>query len=296
MTKADELRALRLLIDEMGADIIINRRTLPTLSRAQRLTARNDLEDAARDWHLMNTGTSAQCTAHPDPEHDPIMPLWSPYHLERPGRVAVVSPCPTWEAHKHGELGWSRAERLLSEHLRHAGIGRDMVSWLCACWCWPSAGEKDNRPPANAELDAWHPWLVKAVAAADVEYVLLHGAHAVRAWRPDLKVTATSGGIFLWQDRWLVTPIPHASAVLRQDGLPVNDWKRDVARFAGAVLEGAGLEAFSDKCIMCDRALYTWDGDGVPWCSEHFTKFNNRQQRARDKAASNKRHQQGGLI
>lgn len=294
MTKAEDLRALRLLIDTFDADIIFSLKDQPELTPARRALNRGYVEDDALLWHEHHMS----CATDPRDGHQPIMPLWSPYRLPRPGRVAVIGPCPTWDAVKHGGLGWSRAERMLSDQLRGAGIGRDMVTWINACWCWPAANldgrGHDNRPPTNAEIDTWKSWTLSAIEAADVRYVLLHGAHAVRVWRPDLKVTALSGDLFLWNDKWFVTPIPHASNVMRENGLPIEEWKRGLSSFAGHVTEDVGLSGFSVKCIHCNHGFYAWDGDGVPYCSEHFNKFHARRDRAQQ-ARGEPRIQQGAF-
>jgi uracil-DNA glycosylase len=269
-TKHD-IAAMRRLINEFGAEIVLQQNPQLPRSTAERVGQRLAVEDAVVEWHTVSRGSRDDCTCNPDPEHDPILPAWSPPKLDRPGRIAVVGPVPTWEAVKHGELGWSKAERLLGQHLRHAGIAPDMVTWLTACWCWPrGSDDKTQRAPTPAELDRWRPWLMQALDAADVDYVLLHGAHAVGLWRSGIQVTATSGRLYLFADRWWVTPLPHASAVLRPDGIPATDWKRDIARFVGYVAEGLGFEALATDCHLCGGGFYAWDGDGVSWCADHY--------------------------
>lgn len=311
MTKAKELAAMRRLIDTFGAEIVLQHRPPFPRTPMDRASQRLEVEDAARDWHLMRHGTPDACTCRVDADgddpHEPLMPEWSPYGLDRPGRIAVIGPGPTFEDISRGGHGYSRSERLLSDALRRAGIAREMVSWLHACWCWPQAGATGVRAPTPLELDAWHPWLRLALDAADVEYVLLHGAHALRAWRGDLTISGAGTAQYLWGERWWVNVIPHASNVMRRDGIPETPWREQVAVFVSRVLEGVAFDGLGTKCVECLRngaatggarstaQFYGWDSDGVAYCEEHFEKSFQRGDKARKKSRTNQQHQQGAM-
>lgn len=296
MSRKTELAAIRRLIDQFDADILLKRQ--PQLPRDSRYRAqsRRQLEDEALEWHHLRTHTINPCTVNTEPTHNPIMPAWSDYRLDPPGRIAVIGPAPSWEDARHGELGWSRSARLLEDVLRKAGVGREHITWISACWCWPDDGPKGNRPPTVQELDLWHHWTMQALDAADVDYVLLHGSHALRTWRQDLPVTALAGGLYLWNERWFVSAIPHTSAVLRPNGLPHSEWLRDIATFVGNVQEGSGFENFGTKCIDCGHSLYAYDGDGIPYCGEHFEKQYHAQERAKNKNKKKPNPHQGAML
>lgn len=263
----DELAAMRRLIDHFGADIALELRAPlprePRVRAALRMAVEEEIERRylERNEHIF-----------------PIYPRWSPSRLERDGRIAIIGPSPAWEDHKHGELGWSRAARALTQQLRKDGIHPDRVSELTTVFHWTTNGEpKGNRAPTPAEQDEARADLFDALDAADVEYVLLHGLHAVKAWRVDVKMTEVVGGLYLMHNRWLVYPINHATAVLRQDGYDAAEWRRQLAQFVEHVENGSGFDVFRESCIKnlstgsgCSGGFYAWDEDGVPWCSAHY--------------------------
>lgn len=322
--KADDIRAMRLLIDQFGAEIALEHRPPLPRDKRERLAMQMAVEDAAITWHTEGNGSLRQCSLNNggalemcNTPHDPLLPDWASLNLPRESRVAVIGPCPTFEDGQHGEVGWSRAERALRRALIRAGLHQDQITWLHCVWCWPDGGVvpaesargrsrgrtvRIPRPPTTGELAAWHPFLMSALDAADVEYVLLHGGHAVHAWRPDLGVERVLRPQMLWQDRWLVSAIKHGSTLTRDRDVDAQrEWNQGIDRFVQRVLNGVVFEDFTKRCMYCPSMsgsnFYAWDGDGIGVCEKHMKDNFGKAQAALKKSREliNK-HYQGGML
>lgn len=279
VTRREETRALIRLLDTFDATLLLQvREHLPRTYR-ERLAHQLTAEDRERDRHAEDTNGGFDCPLYLGPStqgHDCIPAEFSPARLDPEGRCAVLFPAPCARDMVHGELGWSQGERLLADHLRRCGIPASHVAWIPLVGCAPTDAEGHQRPPTADELAAHWPTTLEYLDAADVRHVLLHGTHAVRAWRGDLKVTEQAGIQGLMLQRWFVTPIPHATAVLRPNGLPITEWSRWVTDFSQRVTENVGLEGLGTRCVKCGAGLYAYDADGIALCEEHFISHRDK--------------------
>jgi hypothetical protein len=269
MTQRRELAALIRVIDTFGADIAVS--TQPPLPRTtkERVQMRLAVEEEAS----MFGGE--------------LLPLWSPPRLDRPGRVAVVT------SGRDGEPGFSKPDRMVQHTLRHAGIPVDRVAWVPAVWRW----DNPTAPPSPEMVDLWQPFVLRALDAADVDFILLHGSVALQAFRFDIKISQAVGRQFIWQRRWFVTPVASANSVLRKDGQPEAEWRRAIVAFADRVNDNHGLNGLSDTCLLCGNFMYAWDDDGVPYCRDHFEKNWRRHEAAKARIIRNRKVlQQGALL
>lgn len=150
--KSDTDAAIRRLVDELGATVMLQRpERLPVLA-IDRLKHRVAAED------LIETSYSDASPGTPLHGHDAVLPVWSPYKLPLEGRIAVVGPCPSVEVLKHGELGHSRAEKLLLQTLRHFGIAHNRVTQLTVVQHACVTGELATgaRPGTTREIGRAH--------------------------------------------------------------------------------------------------------------------------------------------
>lgn len=260
---SSEQAAVRRLIEEFDADIMIQLNPPFPREPRERVQMRSQVCNAIN-------------ARYGDVVYE--LPDWASYKLDRNESVAVVHPSPPLD---------NRACRVLSWWLNKNGLGQ--VSHIPAVF-------HDTQYPTNRELDASHALLVAALDAADVECVLLHGAHALHAWRPDLTLEQTAGNVYLMSDRWWIVPVWHANAVMRQDGKPTALWTAHIERFTDFATSPTGFNALGHRCTAqdCREPFYSWDEDGVPWCSHHFDKgragaYRARQRRTKDTSV------QGGL-
>ncbi len=261
--KAREQAAVHRVVEQFGAEVMVSIESPMPRSARERLGHR-----MAVDEQIM------ECEACGLREHAvaPLEPMWPNAVLDRPGRLAIVGEAPTYGEDEAGQLGVGRAWSTLQTLIRQAGIEADRLTYVNVVQCAPHAGDqRTTRPPTAAEANTCRPNLMAALDAADVDYVLLLGAHALRAWRPDLTLERTAGGLFVWQRRWFVTPLQHVNAVLRQDSaVEMREWRTSLDRACQYVLNGTGLEGLGRGCIGCGAGMFGWDEDGVPWCEEHF--------------------------
>lgn len=283
VTRREETRALMRLVNEMDATVLVNLKQRFPRGVRERVEHRIDAEDRARDTHTLGWGMGDGCTLNAEPDHDPIMPTWSPAKLGPEGRCAVLFPCPTLKDWAKGELGWGRGERFLADHLRQCGLPRDRVTWIPIVGCAPADASGQERPITEAERAWWRPHVLEYLDAADVRYVLLHGTAAVRAWRPDAKVTESAGVWGVMEREWVVMPVPHALATMRPDGLPITEWSRWITQFAQYVTEDGGLTGLGTSCTKCGSTLFAYDADGLALCEEHFEKFRDRRDKLKVK-------------
>ena len=115
-TRKDDIRAMRLLIDQMGAEIAVHHQ--PTLPRDKRERMLDQIGywNHVQEWHDDIAGTLNECTLNHGTmvlDHVPLMPRWASLSLPRESRIAVIGPAPTFEDASHGEVGWSSAANCL---------------------------------------------------------------------------------------------------------------------------------------------------------------------------------------
>lgn len=334
-TKRQTINAMRLLIDQFGAQIALEHQPPLPRDKRERLGMQMAVEDHAINWHTERLWSLDDCTLNgginiglvnysgvtDTPHgHDPLMPQWSNIRLPRESRVAVIGPAPTFEDAEKGEVGWSRADRLLGQTLRKAGLEDGQITWIHCVWCWPDGGIADApssrgrsrgrqiripRPPTTRELNDWHPMMMAALDAADVDYVLLHGHQAVHAWRPDMSVEKALGAQFIWANRWMVSAVHHASYLSRErDAQVEREWREGVAQFVYRAVNGITWDAFARRCVLCKSGsgggtgtFYAWDEDGVAVCEKHMKDNWGKATAARKKSKELiGQHNQKGML
>ena len=150
--------------------------------------------------------------------------------------------------------------RLSSPHVAHL-------------WCVPEALGK---PPLAQELAMYREWLIKGLYASGSKYVLLVGARPMWVWRPELRMTEVHGRFYIWKQAFVIMPISNPLSVLA-NRFEYIKWVENVRQFVAAILTDTDTEHLSSVCIKCDKTVYWYDGDGVPWCREHFEKADKDQ-------------------
>lgn len=278
MNKREERRAVARLVSELGADIMLRFCEPPELAPRQRLAKRMDVEQT---MHLYGSERGV----------DVVTPDWSPYKLDRTGRLAIIGPAPTFDDVKHNELGWDRATRTLVRELRQLEVPADHITLLTTVCHWTNNGPRSNRPPTAREIAEQRDILHAALDAADVEYVILHGSHALHAWRNDLSLEQCAGKTFLWHGRWYVMPMMHTSVMLRDPHVLRHEWAQQVAHVVNDLLDPRErTQLFGTHCVKkgCSNEFYAWDATAVPWCERHFQPYAEPLTRPA--------HIQGGLL
>lgn len=193
---------------------------------------------------------------------------------------AVLSDSPGSEEVRRGLPGVGGPGKLLRSVLRRVGFDdREEVAWLKTVGCFPHMPIEDSkrvrpRPPSDDEMRACRGNLTASLDATDVEFILLVGATSLRAFRTDLTLADVHGQVFVWQGRWVVMPVWHPSAILRDDDLR-DRWVRDLKRWAWIVSgEGDPLAEPWERCgsDKCNWIALWWDRDGVGYCANHQRK------------------------
>jgi hypothetical protein len=170
--------------------------------------------------------------------------------------------------------------------LGEAGFDLDHVAFCNTVSCWP---KRDPATPTKKEMQLCRANLRDQVVASGATYIVLAGGVATQAWRSDLKVTDVHGRVFVWGNSWIIMPIYHPAAILR-DPMKRAPTRLDLARFAEVVSGDEGLEALGTKCIKCLEYVDHYDPDGVPWCTRHWARHGGQWKKewsrwSNDKAA-----------
>lgn len=268
--QAVERAAMRRLVEQFGKDVALAAfRVEPPLpmDRRDRAKARRDVE--------VGLANCTACPLRPTMSHpEPVAPIWSPSGLSRAGRIAIVSEAPDGKDVVRGQLGSGRAVSMIHSVLRDSGITSEQISYMTAVSCWPhevnESGKMVQRSPSGKESGICRQHVRRMVEAADVDYVLLLGAHALRAWRGDVTLAKVAGRLGLWNNRWFVWAAQHPHAVLRGDSVDVKTWTKGIRDFAEAVTGAVGIEGLATDCAECKAPMLAWDEDGIAWCDKHY--------------------------
>lgn len=250
-----ERRILRDIIDTFNGTILFQwRPPLPALPK-QRVIMQSRIDD-----RVYGCGGD-------------VVPYWARPSLDRPGRVAVVHAVPSKSDHAAGTMGNGVSAHRVRSGLAAGGIAASMVTEIATVPMFL------DRMPTVDEMATHHNLLLDAIDAADVDYVLLHGSHALHCWRPDLTLAQMAGKVGLWRSRWWVSAIYHAESAYQGHGmLTREEWMGSIVRFTDLVNAPDPFKMVHERCIartksgLCEAGAYAWDEDALPWCDEHFDK------------------------
>lgn len=256
MKKAHEDAAIKRLVEQFGAEVLVSLETLPTMKRSQRARARHAAIDAAFD-----------CTACGLCEHvarkDDRGPVYPKESFMTPSDLIVLT--------LHPRTGDDRYHRVIRHALSNLDyVDPDRVSFVPVVSCVPRDDEGALRTPTQQHRTACEANLYRALEAANTPYVLAIGQPALKAWR-DLRLEQVKGIIGTWRNRWTITAVEHPAAPLREGKAAMRQWYGDVAR-AVDVLYGDLSVGIGTTCTQsgCNDESFAWDGDAMPWCRRHF--------------------------
>lgn len=174
------------------------------------------------------------------------------------------------------------AGKLLRALINDAGFDSSTVFYMNAASCAPLDG-KSVRAPKEPELQACRDNLLSQLKLANSRFVLICGATALKAFRHDLSVSEVHGEVFLWMDTWLVMPIFHPAAILRDKALK-KPTQEDMGLWYDIITSGEDIRNwFGHACIRCRGAGEYYDRDGVPYCKTHYEKYGGNWEKSRKK-------------
>lgn len=222
----------------------------------------------------------AACPLHLASPRVPVQSLssTSPSSLSAP-LFAVVGEAPGAQEARLQRPFVGPSGKLLRALLRDVGFEPEDVAWMNAVSCWPlKAGA--TRAPSEKEMKSCRGNLIRQLEVIEVEYALLVGATALKAFRGDVKLTDVHGRVFKWLDKWTVMPIMHPAAVLRDRSLK-EVVKRDLITWR-RVLNRGSTEPTGGCCKCIDVATH-WDRDNMPYCTLHWGRYEWNWMRERKK-------------
>lgn len=183
--------------------------------------------------------------------------------------VLVIGEAPGQQEDKKGVPFVGPAGKLLRAMMNGAGFDLDQVAFANTVSCWPT---REPPTPKFEEMKACRGNLRDQIVASGALYVLLVGGIATQSWRSDLKVSDVHGSVFLWGKTWVIMPIYHPAAILR-DQTKKNPTIKDLEKFHRIVSQGQVLEALETRCVKCGDGVEHYDPDGVAWCERHWFRY-----------------------
>lgn len=184
----------------------------------------------------------------------------------------MVGEAPGRREDEKGKPFVGPAGKFMRGMMEHVGFDMGEVGWCNVVSCWPG---REPPTPKQSEMMACRGNLRDQVVTSGAMYVLLAGGIATQAWRGDLKVSDVHGKVFLWGGMWMVMPVYHPAAILR-DSTKKKPTLIDLARFREVVEGDEGLGALEIRCVKCGEGVEHYDPDGVGWCQRHWLKYGNQ--------------------
>lgn len=184
-------------------------------------------------------------------------------------KVLVVGEAPGVAENKRGIPFVGPAGKLMRALMHGAGFDMETVAWCNTVSCWP---DREPPTPKRDEMVSCRGNLRDQVVASGALYVVLAGGIATQAWRSDLKVSDVHGKVFIWGGMWMVMPVFHPAAILR-DQTKKKPTMADLERFAEVVAGDVGLGALEVRCVKCGDDVDHYDPDGVAFCGKHWMKY-----------------------
>lgn len=237
------------------------------LLRAPTLLTSTDLP-RARGLAKSSIRNCHACTLH-TPDLSPV-----PLRCLGEAVFGVVGEAPGAKETELGKPFIGPSGKLLTAMLNEAGLDASAVAYMNAVSCWPRREDTgETRPPKPDEVQACRPNLMDQIVASGSRFFLLAGSSAVGAWRGDMKVTQVHGNTFVWMDRYIIMPIYHPSAILRDRSLR-RPTMEDLGRWKQVVEDTVDPNEFiMGTCVRCQAPSTTWDRDAVGYCDQHWVKF-----------------------
>jgi hypothetical protein len=247
--KREERRAMSRLIDEFGADVLVNLQPPVTRTPRARALIRNHTVEAVADCRacgLCDTQLAGD-------ERGPDFPS-----ITAPFDLTVVTPFPIE----------GRYKRML-----RTAVGRwvniERVAWVPVTGCVPRAEGGTIRAASDIERTACSFHLHAGLEAAGAPNVLIVGEKALRAWRPDLKLSQVDGVVGVWNNKWMVTTVKHPLSAATP--AEKKDWTADTSRAVHRLINEL-VGGIGERCTArdCAKPFKAWDQDALPWCEEHL--------------------------
>lgn len=240
------------------------------------------LDRTAREQRLMQI--RAEDLIESEWEKETIVwPHWALSNFPRNKRVIILHSTSDGTGSNYSDGGKAGIVRTT---LAKAGISIDRIAELGVVY-----QSIVGTPTKEQVLENRH--LMRAcLDAADADWVLLHGAHALHTWRPDLMLKQYQGRLGLWDKRWWVMPIYQIDGVVNNRGeVSLVDWQRQITQFAEIIESPDPMKYVEGSCVyrtkqgLCEVRADHWDWDAVPWCMKHWKEAEDKERTTRNREA-----------
>lgn len=254
---------LETLTSMFGARMEVGIQLRAEMTEIELMKHRAKVKQQVRTCHQCHLVEAEKC--------DGPVPMSSP-ETGGKAKVLVIGEAPGNVENKRGKPFVGPAGKLMRSMMEKAGFDLDEVAWCNVVSCWPV---REPPTPKLDEMVACRGNLRDQVVASGSLYVVLAGGIATQAWRGDLKVSDVHGRVFLWGQTWVVMPVFHPAAILR-DTTKKAPTIRDLEKFYRVVDGDLGLGGLEVKCVKCGEDVVHYDRDGVAFCERHWFKYGNQ--------------------
>lgn len=185
-------------------------------------------------------------------------------------RMAAIGAAPSEADRRLGRLAQDRPGKLLRALMAQAEIDPDDdVTWVNIVQC--VTDKKPSQECANACEDHMYGQL----DVAEVQYVLLVGAHALNQFHPQAKVSRVHGR--MWgMGNWICMAITSPDSANYGDKRAIKaEIYNDLYNLRCVISENSDArwdDFISHLCFFCDENAVHIDNDGIGFCEGHYKK------------------------
>jgi uracil-DNA glycosylase family 4 len=170
-----------------------------------------------------------------------------------------------------------KSGQVLRRKLSAAGFDLTSIAFANTVSCRPTSvrtvGRRwvtKDRAPDHKEMDACRGNLFDQLDVLRCRFVLLCGGTSLRAFRPDLRLNAHHGRLFVWEQKWLVMPTYHPASIFhdKRAGKIIDDDIERMYWLSKGELDPSHL--VSEWCMLCGEPAEFYDPNLAGYCHEHW--------------------------
>lgn len=203
----------------------------------------------------------------------------------RTAKWVLIGDMPNPESVSRGAHHIGKVGRLIVRTCQEVGLDLNLAYYGNVLGCTAhDPGRRKPRRPNKDEMMACRGNLIAQIEASGATCVLLAGADALHAFRPDLKVGRNGGRGFIWHLPFgdvMVMACQHPASVIQNRELR-DQFEYEVRLFAHMVEHGPSITYLDDRCVECEAYAQNYDKDGCGYCHAHWVEGEWAWKRARE--------------
>lgn len=191
--------------------------------------------------------------------------------------LLVIGEAPGGSEDRRVEPFVGKSGQVLRTKLRKSGFDPETVAYANTVSCRPNVTKvvggrysTKDRAPSQDEMDACRGNLFDQLELIGCRFVLLCGGTSLRAFRPDLRLNAHHGRVYVWEGKWVVMATYHPASIFH-DARTGHVIEADIERMRLVVKGEIPVEdAVSEWCTICGEVAEVFDPNLAGYCYEHW--------------------------